>query len=422
MSIQPNNNHGFRGNEPTFEEIAAKYPEFPRLVMLKTDIHRRGVYYTEETLEAFDASVYQVGGTYTFGTRDGGKLTSRPQGFLLRDGTSVFASPTPLEQDPYIVDLVDGVPYLFDNGKALEEIEYWTKPDYYDKQTKSGVFMQNVINGSPQKLYITANRYCHFWNNGNGCRFCDIVNNLKHQKDEFNVQTRLKIEDIVETMEEALKEPGRFTTVSMTSGSDYRGDEAFETELNYYVDILNAIDNCFEVKKYPSHMICTALKKEQLQKLYDTTGISSVTMDIEVLNEKLFNEMCPGKAEWIGYKEWKKRLIDAVDIFGKGMVNTGIVSGIELVGENRFKTEDEALKAILEEAEELASYGVSTVNGVWIPRPNTHLAGEKNASLEYYVRLATGLQGLRAKYGIHVDFDDYRRCGNHPDSDLQRVF
>ena len=32
-----------------------------------------------------------------------------------------------------------------------------------------------------------------------------------------------------------------------------------------------------------------------------------------------------------------------------------------------------------------------------------------------------GLRNLRVRYRLSVDFDDYRRCGNHPDSDLARL-
>jgi biotin synthase-related radical SAM superfamily protein len=164
------------------------------------------------------------------------------------------------------------------------------------------------------------------------------------------------------------------------------------------------------------------MPREQLKRLYDETGITSITMDIEVLNEKLFNIICPGKAKWVGYQEWKRRLIDAVEIFGPSRVNTGIVSGVELVPPSGFRSEDEALEAVLNEADELAAQGVSTVNMVWVPRSGSPYGNEKNASLEYYVRLASGLQTIRRKYNLEIDFDDYRRCGNHPDSDLARAF
>jgi biotin synthase-related radical SAM superfamily protein len=407
--------------ELSFSEVAEKYPNFPKLIMLKTDIHRRGVYYTQDAVNAVDISKHQLGGTHIFGTRDG-KLTKRPEAFVLRDGTSVLSTPTPLENNPYVVDLIDGKLFVTDNGEALEEIFYWDKPNYYDKKTSSGALMQNIVNARPQRLYLIPNRYCHFWSEDNGCKFCDIVNNLKRQKDEIDMQTRIKPKDVQETIKEALKEKGRFSAICLTSGSDFRGEKAFDKEIDYYIEILQAIGENFSSKKFPSQLICSAATKEQLKRLYDNTGISSLTMDIEILNENIFNEVCPGKAKWVGYKEWKKRLIDAVDIFGEGRVNTGIVSGVELVQPFGFKSEDEALEAVLKEADELASYGVSSVNMVWVPRPNTYLANEKNASLEYYVRLSQGLQEIRRKHKIEIDFDDYRRCGNHPDSDLARAF
>jgi hypothetical protein len=35
--------------------------------------------------------------------------------------------------------------------------------------------------------------------------------------------------------------------------------------------------------------------------------------------------------------------------------------------------------------------------------------------------LARGLHDLRIRYRLRADFDDYRRCGNHPDTDLSRL-
>ncbi len=407
-------------SELSFEEVAAKYPQFPRLVMLKTDIQRRGVYYTDRALSVADPAIHQLAGTHIFGTRDG-ILTHRPEAFILRDGTSVLTSPTPLEENPYIVDLCDGRLVLLDKGQEIEEIEYWTKPDYYNLTTSTGVPMSHVASARPQRIYIMPSRYCHFWSDNQGCLFCDIVNNLKQQKSELDLPPKLKPRDVAETIKEALKEPGRFTAICLTSGSDFHGGVPFDTEVDYYIEILQAVGENFKTAKFPSQLISTAFTEKQLARIYEQTGILSYTPDIEVLNEKLFAWICPGKARWVGYREWKQRLIRAVDIFDRGYVNTCIVAGVELAKPHGFTDEDEALKAVLEEAEDLASHGVSTVYTVWVPRPGSYLRGQKNASLDYYVRLAAGLHELRKKYNLPIDHDDYRRCGNHPDSDLGRL-
>jgi hypothetical protein len=158
-----------------------------------------------------------------------------------------------------------------------------------------------------------------------------------------------------------------------------------------------------------------------LGQIYDNTGLLSYTADTEVLNEAMFNWICPGKASSIGYREWQRRLVAAVDIFGRGRVNTGFVTGVELATPNGFATEEEGLAATLEGAEDFASQGVSAVAVTWQPCEGSVFSRQQSASLEYHVRLAKGLDALRRKYALNTDMDDYRRCGNHADTEFSRV-
>jgi len=410
-----------RENELKFRDVVEKYPEIPKLIILKIDVQRRGVYYTQNALNKIDPTIYQVTGANIFfaalGARDQ-TTKSVPESLILRDGTTIITDPTPLEQNPYIVDYRDGKFVLVDNDEIVEEVGFWEKPDFYGKLTSSGTPMDSIVFGRPQRLNITPSSYCHFWKNDNGCKYCDLV---PHLKEDGVIKKKLTPQDAYETVREAIKQKGRYTNICMTMGSDINGKTPFDAEADYYIDILKAIGQNFEGRRFPSQIITTALNEEQLGRIYNETGLASYTSDIEVLNEELFNWICPGKAEWIGYKEWKRRLVAAVDIFGKGNVNTGIVGGVELAKPKGFKTEAEGLKHTLEEAEDLISKGVSVVYIVWVPRPLSFFKDQQNASLEYYVNLTIGLDKLRKKYGLEMDFDDYRRCGNHPNSDLLRV-
>jgi hypothetical protein len=402
------------------EEMVRRYPDVPRLLILKTDVQRRGAHYTDEAIAILDDRIHQTTGTHIFGARDG-VIALRPESLLLRDGSSIITTPTPLEENPYVVDVLNGTPWLFDEGRPLEEVEYWPAPEFYSKTSSSGVPMKNIVSARPQRLNIFPYRYCTFWNNGNGCAFCDIVAQMKKGGKELNIPARLNPVEVGEVIGEALKEAGRFSSVFLTSGSIVGGTRPFDDEIDYYIAILKEVGRHFRTKKFPSQMIGTAFEKIQLQRLYAETGLMSYTANIEVLDENIFQQYCPGKTEWIGYREWKKRLVDAVDVFGPGRVNTGIVAGIELAGPHGFGSEDEALERTLAEAEDLARQGVSTVYIVWSPRPDTPLSGYKNASLDYYIRLARGLHNLRIKYRLPIDHDGYRNCGNHPDTDLSRL-
>ena len=411
--------HAVEGAQ-SFSEVVQKYPDVPKLVALKIDVQRRGVHYTEEALRHVDEIKHQLRGTYIFGSRDAA-LTPVPESLVLRDGTTILTDPTPVDHHPYRVDWSDGRFVLRDSEDVIDEVDLWPQPAYYDKTTRRGTPMKYVITARPQRLNIFTSNFCHFWANDKGCQFCDIVTHLKQQKKEWGIPTRLDPADVEETLREALREPGRFTSICLTSGSDTRGPELFEQEVDYYVETLQAVGRVFKSKRFPSQLIASAFNERQLERLYRETGLTSYTSDLEVLSERLFGWICPGKAERVGYQEWKRRLVAAVDIFGRGNVGTGLVGGVELAKPNGFTSEDDALKSTLDEAEDLASRGVTTVYIVWVPRPGSAFRDQTNPSLDYYVRLARGLHDLRVRYRLRADFDDYRRCGNHPDTDLSRL-
>jgi len=185
---------GFR-NEPSFDEVLARYPRFPRLIGLKIDVKRRGVHYTKQAEAAVDPAVHQLRSPYIFGSRDG-VIAPLPESLLLRDGTSILVDPTPVEQDPYTVDFIDGRFFLLDDGQLIEEVDLWPKPAYYDKKTKSGLPMNHIVGARPQRLNVFQSSYCYFWADGQGCRFCDIVPHTRQQRRELGVPDPVRAGDV----------------------------------------------------------------------------------------------------------------------------------------------------------------------------------------------------------------------------------
>ncbi|BBB89624.1 MAG TPA: hypothetical protein PKA28_14260 [Methylomusa anaerophila] len=80
-----------------------KYQDIPELIILKTDVYRRGVAYSAAALEHVNPTIHQIQAPSIFGSRDG-KLLPLPESLTLRDGTFILSSPTPPEYQPYLVD------------------------------------------------------------------------------------------------------------------------------------------------------------------------------------------------------------------------------------------------------------------------------------------------------------------------------
>lgn len=412
-----------RNKDLGVEELTINYPDVPKFIILKLDVQRRGLQLTEKALDALQSPQYCFGRSNIIYGRDDNSRKSSPGPLILRDGTSVLVFAGVHFDDPYIVDYIDGKFFIFDDGRQIDEVDFTPRPDYYGKKTSRGVPMESIASARPQRLDISPYRYCHFWDTGDQCKYCAFFTDLEEQRQlaDEKFPKVVDSEDIYETVREALKEPGRISQINLTAGADYSGEPAYENEVNRYIKVLQAIGRNFKSRRFPSQLIAPAYTKKQIKKIYDETGLSSYCPDIEVWDEKLFKWICPGKEKWLGRNYWIKSALDAVEIFGKGNVYTNFVAGVELAKPYGFKTIDEALKSNFDACEFFAKHGVIYLSLVWRPWKSSKFAGQKQVPLEYYVRLVKGLHDIRKANGLTSDNDDYKHCGNHGDSDLERI-
>ena len=81
------------------QEVIDTYPDVSPLIILKTDLQRRSVVYTERALAALDPERHQV---QINGWTDSALIDHQylPVSLLLRDGTSVLVGPRPGAEDP----------------------------------------------------------------------------------------------------------------------------------------------------------------------------------------------------------------------------------------------------------------------------------------------------------------------------------
>ena len=415
--------------ELSFKEVAEKYPDFPRLVLRKIDTALRGIIPTEKALERAkeEGALYEV---------SAGK-TSKP-GFLcgavFRDGTWLLGLETFLQclpsrimrrGNPYTLDVVSGKLYLVDDGEPLEEVHLVPVPKYYAKKTSRGKPMSEVVTSRfPNSLAITV-LHCYYDEKENAdeappCKFCFYATPSFRRKEEN--YTRENLEDLHQTINEALEEEGRWKSIYLVGGSDPRGGSPYEKEVEECLKVLETIEKCSGGEKIFVQAIASAFPREQLLRLKEA-GLTAYNSNIEVWDEKLFQWVCPGKAKYFGRQYWIDCILSAVEIFGQGNVSTQIVAGVELAQPYGFKNTEEALASNLECAEFFARYGVHTNFCILLLGEGSIFYQEKQKlpPLEYCVRLAKDFNEIRRKHKLNVGFQDYRRWPNFPDMDLARL-
>ena len=414
-----NNNH-----ELSFEEVAGEHPDFPRIVMRKIDTALRGVTLTKRALERAkeEGALYDVSG-------DLGLKTPKPVlgGALFRDGTVVlgleelylqFPETFIRRGSPYTLDAIDGRLWLLDGDEPLEEIFLVPTPSYFGKRTSRGTPMLKMATPRfPCCLFVRIYNYCHFWEGKTPCRYCSFTK----QKEE-PTYTPESLEDLRETIEEALKEDGRWMVLFLSGGSDPRGKSPYENTADEYVKALKTLQKSFGTEKVYARVVANAFPREQLLRLKEA-GAVTYEPHIEVWDEKLFEWICPGKAKYFGRQYWIDSALEAVEIFGRGNVCTQFVGGVELIQPNGFKTIDEGLESTLEGVEFFAQHGVaSSFFILWVVGGSIFYAEkQKPAPLEYHVRLAKGIRDIQRKYKLSMDFNNYRCSSGRPDVDLARL-
>lgn len=407
-----------------FEKAVADYPDVPFHIILKLDLLRRGAYLTEEALDAVQNDEYRFGPMRIFYSHGSTNGTDReiPGSILLRDATTASVSFDEDYREPYRIERENGAFALYDGDEFVDTIDFTPRPKYYGKKTSRGVPMESIASARAQRLIINTYKHCHLWDTGDQCRYCAFFTDLIRAKQaarEDRAAKEVNAEDIYETVREVLKEPGRISEIYLTGGMDYSGEVLFENEVNRYIRILQAIGRNFK-GRFSSQIMAPAYSREQLRRIYQETGLTSYCPNVEVWDEEISKHICPGKNRWPGNAEWIRRTIDAVEIFGKGNVYTQVVAGVEMVQPYGFPTVEEALESNFQACEFFAKHGVVFLSTVWHPHKHASLGERPVPPLDYYVRLVRGLHEIRKSYGLTSDNDDYKHCGNHADSDLER--
>jgi hypothetical protein len=391
------------------ERMFGDFPDMPAEAILKQDLLRQGIAFEESALQV--ASGYKPKDYFIFSfdlvpMRDmqHHEAYRSPEEIRMTGGpyelrptiVSVRVNPA----SPYVVRIVEGRLALTCGATTLAELEFPPIPEYYQHSLSSGLKISQIAPAIEwgYLVYLTVYRLCQYWGKEEECRFCDLNENFRQQRDHGREYTAVKtIDDVVEAMtlinaHDTVSRAYTVTGGSITSTLQGMG------EAEWYARYAEAIESRFAGRWIPKAVV-QAFPKNEVQLLKEA-GYRIYHPNYEIWDEKLFDWICPGKARYVGRDEWMKRIVDAAEVFGPEYVIPNFVGGVEMARPHGYTDVDAAIASTTEGLEYFMSKGIIPRFTTWCPEPTSDLGRQEGPSLEYFVKLLLAWRTTFEKYNL----------------------
>ncbi|MFQ6051141.1 MAG: radical SAM protein [Candidatus Hydrothermarchaeota archaeon] len=306
------------------------------------------------------------------------KLKKRFSG-VTQDFMSFFMDEIPVgilngyftEESPFEIRQIGNEQFVFKSDELFAKIRFLPRPDFLNKRTSEGIKMEDLCNYvAPGFLIIYLSQRCVYWRVKKQCKFC-----VTEYEDKLAEKNK---EQIVELVEQALKEGSIKTHVNLTTGTLKGPDRGIKP----LAEVTNAIKERFDVK-----VSVNGEPPRDLKYLDLLENADSLYINIEIFDEKYRKELMPGKG-MIPIEHYVEVFKKSLEIFDENQVCSTLLAGLQ---------RDEKL---LEGAEFLAQLGVLPVVLPFYPRPFTPLENLKPPDAERMEKIYAETSEIIKDYGL----------------------
>ena len=273
-------------------------------------------------------------------------------------------------------------------GQPIAQVDFPPATRFYDQQTRGGFpfRMMAVLQG----LDVVSFPYlwpCQFALGGQPCQFCYQGNmTLAMRQAGQPLPPIASPDDVAEAVAYGVREDG-IRDVQLTGGSEV---DSARGEVPLAVDILAAIDRKLGLGNLPGE-ICVYTSAPQDPAAVDAlfaAGVDRVAYDLNVWDEAIFEQACPGILRHIGREQQLRALEYSARRHGPNKTCSAFVIGLE------------PLDSLLAGADYVAQRGVVPLFSLWLPHFRPVRGSTTPPGLDYYRRARQEFAALFAKYKL----------------------
>jgi hypothetical protein len=287
---------------------------------------------------------------------------------------------------PLSIVYEDGQYNIYDQGKVVvEKVKFARRPDYYGLSTSDGTTMRTVATDNGHgSMFVSYSNECSLKEKGLDCLFCNINATKSIYGEAQGIKWKTP-QQVGETIAEGYRQGFSHVTIS-------GGFIAERREVEYYIDVAEAIQKHTGLTDFNGTTVIGAPRDFSVFDKYKEAGFRTIATNIEIWNDKMFEVICPGKAQQCGsHQDWLNALDRELEVFGKHRVRSTMVAGIE------------PKESLLEGIEYLSERGVIATPSQWNVNVGSPLEGHRTPDQDWHWDVFEKTVTLYKKYGFTWD-------------------
>jgi hypothetical protein len=263
--------------------------------------------------------------------------------------------------------------------------------------TPDGVPCAKVANlyGGSSLAFFTPST-CYYFSDNSECHFCSLGPTRGEDRFYANVITPALAADVLRVAQSA--DPGLINQIMLVGGNLRNYDLAFRRNLDLVDALIDAqADRPNGSRLIEPHVATMPPRNLDLIKR-QAHKYCHLTFNLEVWNDDIFQQICPGKTADYSREALKAALLFAAEIFPPGRIHTILIAGLEPVS------------STIEGMWTLSQCGVSPILNVFHNDRGSKLELASRPSFDDLLTIATELEAVYRSHNIEPY---WKGCGRN---------
>jgi bacteriochlorophyllide c C-7(1)-hydroxylase len=289
---------------------------------MKASLLSQGIRFDLDLFRTLDQDYYENTYGYCITNRHARREHRIPQVLLLDH--DLVVSVLRRENSPWNLRIENDAVNLYFQDEFRQTVQLPGALPFFGKRLSDGSLSDDIISVSGA---VTPGFFfygdCHYFDKGLPCGFCS----LRHARATAGNRMVRRFDPVQIRESVHLIQNSNWRTIPLFTNTCGTPDNDEDVRRH----IIEPLRNLYEAQKpkVPIHVLVHPPNDLKLLWEFKAAGVTSIGLNIEIFDRKLFREICPGKDEYYGYDKWWEALETAIEVFGEYRAFCGLVWGLE---------------------------------------------------------------------------------------------